>query len=227
MTKIRVACVVLAVVLFSLSSATLAGGVEAVFYEAGTMAVGMFTNTVGAAVTGLHIEFDCKVTIVNKVEFGGYLPLLGELTGTAFDFAGGGLVASGTVELDWEPVEARPSLVQWISGTAPVGTPYFTSIEVLGRLLGEGIVMVREANPELLAAAFEQFFATNAEFFGALEESLGISLQESLMPIIMAAPAEAIANFFNTIIGMLGVTTLDEVLQGDVDFSALFALLGL
>jgi hypothetical protein len=227
MTKIRVACVVLAVVLFSLSSAALAGGVEAVFYEAGTMTVGMFTNTVGAAVTGLHIEFDREVTIVNKVEFGGYLPLLGELAGTAFDFAGGGLVANGAVELDWEPAEARPSLVQWISGTAPVGTPYFTSIEVLGRLLGEGIVMVREANPELLAAAFEQFFTTNAEFFGALEESLGMSLQESLMPIIMAAPAEAIANFFNTIVGMLGVTTLDEVLQGDVDFSALFALLGL
>lgn len=227
MTKIRVACVVLAVVLFSLSSAALGEGVEAVFYGAGTMTVGMFTNTVGEAVTGLHVEFDREVTIANKVEFGGYLPLLGELTGTAFDFAGGGLVANGTVELDWEPAEARPSLVQWISGTAPVGTPYFTSIEVLGRLLGEGIVMVREANPELLAAAFEQFFAANAEFLGTLEESLGMSLQESLMPIIMAAPAEAIANFFNTIVGMLGVTTLDEVLQGDVDFSALFALLGL
>ena len=47
------------------------------------------------------------------------------------------------------------------------------------------------------------------------------------MPISMSAPAEAIANFFNTLGGMLGVTTLDEVLHGDLDFSTLFALLGL
>jgi hypothetical protein len=52
-------------------------------------------------------------------------------------------------------------------------------------------------------------------------------IQDSLMPIIMSAPAEAIGNFFNTIVGMLGVSTLDEVVQGDVDFSSLLALLGL
>ena len=47
------------------------------------------------------------------------------------------------------------------------------------------------------------------------------------MPVIMASPAEGIENFFNTIIGMLGVTDLSDVVAGDVNFGALFALLGL
>ena len=226
MVKIRFVWVVLGMVLFGLSGMALAGGVDVALYDAGTMTVGMFTNTVGEAVTGLHIEFDCEVTILNKIELGGYLPAVGEMTGTAFDFAGGDLVSWGTVELDWEPVEATPVLVQWISGTSPVGAPYFTSVEILGRLLGEGIVAVREANPDLLMATFGQFFADNEEYFAELGESLGMSLQDSLMPIIMAAPAEGITNFFNTIIGMLGVTTLDQLLGGDVDFSTLLALLG-
>jgi hypothetical protein len=73
----------------------------------------------------------------------------------------------------------------------------------------------------------EQFFAANEEFFKMLEQSLGMSLQESLMPVILTAPAEGIENFFNTLVGMLGVTTLEELLQGQVDLSALLALLGL
>ena len=47
------------------------------------------------------------------------------------------------------------------------------------------------------------------------------------MPIIMSSPAEGIENFFNTVIGMLGVTSLDDLLNGPVDFSALLALAGL
>ncbi len=227
MVKIRCAWVALGLCVVGLSAAVLAGGVEVAFYGAGTTTVGMFTNTVGAAVTGLHIEFDQEVTIANKVEFGGYLPALTPLTGDTFDFAGGELVADGAVELDWEPADAQPTLIMWMSGERPVGTPYFTTLDKLGFLLGQGIVHVREANPELLAATLEQFFAANAEFFAMLEESLGMSLQESLMPIIMTAPAEGIENFFNTLVGMLGVTTLDELLQGDVDLSALLALLGL
>jgi len=229
MTKIGVVWVVLVVAVAALSGVVLAGagGVDVAFYEAGTTMVGMFTNTVGAAVTGLHIEFDQEVTILNKVEFGGYLAPVGELTGTAFDFVGEELVAGGMVELDWEPAEAAPVLVIWLSGSSAVGRPYFTTLDKLGWRLGQGIVHVREANPALLSATFEQFFATNEEFFTALEESLGMSLQESLMPIIMTAPAEAIENFFNTLVGMLGVTTLDELLQGDVDLTALLGLLGL
>ncbi len=227
MAKIRCAWVMLALCVVGLSAAVLAGGVEVAFYEAGTATVGMFTNTVGAAVTGLHIEFDQEVTIVNKVEFGGYLPAIGPLTGNAFDFAGGELVVGGVVELDWEPAGATPILVQWISGTVPVGSPYFTTLPVLGRLLGEGIVMLREQIPGLLSATLEQFFTANVEFFKMLEESLGMSIQESLMPIILTAPAEGIENFFNTLVGMLGVTTLEELLQADVDLSALLALVGL
>jgi FMN-dependent NADH-azoreductase len=54
-----------------------------------------------------------------------------------------------------------------------------------------------------------------------------MSLADSLMPIIMASPAEGIENFFNTIMGMLGVTALTEVTAGSVNFGALFALLGI
>jgi len=54
-----------------------------------------------------------------------------------------------------------------------------------------------------------------------------MSLQDSLMPIIMSAPAEGIQNFFNTIVGMLGVTSIEDLLQGAVDFSALLGALGL
>jgi hypothetical protein len=42
----------------------------------------------------------------------------------------------------------------------------------------------------------------------------------------MSAPAEGISNFFNTLIGMLGATSIEDVLEGDVDFSALMVLLG-
>ena len=218
---------VLGLFLLVLSATAFAGGVEIATYEASRATAGLITNTVGEAVTGLHIEFDQEVTIVNKIEFGGYLPLLGEMTGTSFDFAGGELVAGGMIELDWEPAGATPVLIQWISGISPIGAPYFTTVEVMGRLLGAGIVAARENDPAQLQAAFAQFFADNAEFFVSVSESLGMSLADSLMPIIMTAPAEGIANFFNTLVGMLGATSLEDVTQGSVNFAALFALLGI
>jgi hypothetical protein len=218
---------VLGLLLFGLSGVVFASGVGIALYGTGKISVGMFHNTVGAPVTGLHIEFDQEVTIVNKVEFGGFLPALGELTGTSFDFAGGELAAGGTLELDWQPTEAMPVLVQWLSGVYPAGAPYFTTLDVLGRLLGQGIVVLREQDPALLAATFEAFFALNEEFFVGLEQSLGMSLRDSLLPVIMSAPAEGIQNFFNTMLGMLGVTTLEELLQGDVDLSPLLALVGM
>lgn len=218
---------VLGLFLLVLSATAFAGGVEIATYEASGATAGLITNTVGEAVTGLHIEFDQEVTIVNKIEFGGYLPLLGEMTGTSFDFAGGELVAGGMIELDWEPAGATPVLIQWISGISPIGAPYFTTVEVMGRLLGAGIVAARENDPARLQAAFAQFFVDNAEFFVSVSESLGMSLADSLMPIIMTAPAEGIANFFNTLVGMLGATSLEDVTQGSVNFAALFALLGI
>jgi hypothetical protein len=156
---------------------------------------------------------------------------MGPLTGTTFDFYGS-LIDGGTVQIYVTPATAAPALAQWLTtdalgNRAPLGTPYFTSIKILGRLFGIGIVAVREANPDALVAAFGQFFADNAAYLAGLSESLGMSLADSLMPIIMASPAEGIENFFNTIMGMLGVTALTEVTAGSVNFGALFALLGI
>jgi len=204
-----------------------AGGVSVALYPAGDYTVGLFTNTTGSSVIGLHIEFDQPVTITNKVEVGGYLPASGELSGDTFDFIGGTLAALGTIELDWQPAAAKPALIQWIGESGPVGTPYFTTLDALGKLLGEGIVRLREQHPDQLQQAFAKFFADNADYFAALSESLGMPLQQSLMPIIMSAPAEGIANFFNTLVGSLGATNLDQVLHGDVDFTALLQALGL
>jgi hypothetical protein len=227
MVKMRFAWVLVGLVLLFACGAGLAKGVEVSFYAAGDATVGMFANAAGTAVTGLHIEFDREVTITNKVEFGGYLPALGAATGATFDFNGGSLVANGGVELDWKPAEARPTLFMWMNVDRPVGTPYFTTIDKLGWLLAEGIVHLREANPAALQAALAQFFADNGEFFGMLSASLGMNLQETLLPVIMTAPAEGIQNFFNTMIGMLGVTDLQGLLTSQVNLSALLTLLGL
>ena len=195
-------------------------------YVAGDTAVWLFNNTTGIDVTGLLLEFDEEVTIVNKVEFGGAMVPMEGMTGTAFTLVGD-LVANGTLELDWQPATAVPTFAVWLSGESMAGKPYFTSIAKLGYLFGQGIVALREANPAALNAAFEQFFLDNEEYLAGLATSLGMDLQTSLMPIIMTAPAEGIENFFNTIVGMLGVTTLEGVLEGGIDFSALFAALGL
>ena len=200
-------------------------------YVAGDAGVWFFYNTTGETANILHLEFEQEVTISNKLEFGGALAPLGPLTGTSFDFLGS-LVKNGMVQLYVEPATAVPALAQWlkmdeVGNTIPIGSPYFTSIAVLGRLFGIGIVAVREANPAALVAAFEQFFADNAAYLAGLSESLGMSLADSLMPIIMESPAEGIENFFNTIMGMLGVTSLTEVVAGSVNWGALFTVLGM
>jgi len=195
-------------------------------YVAGSTAVWLFNNTSGADVTGLQLEFDQEVTIVNKVELGGAVTSLGPLTGTTFTLVGG-LVSNGTLELDWQPANAVPTFAIWLSGERAVGKPFFTTIAKLGYLFGVGIVGVREANPEALAAGFAQFFADNEDYLAGLSATLGMSLADSLMPIIMASPAEGIENFFNTIMGMLGITSLSEVVGGDVNWGALFTMLGM
>jgi len=192
----------------------------------GPVALWLLNNTTGATVTGLQIEFDQAVTIVTSNAIGGNLVPAQGTTGSAFTFVGE-LVSQGTLPLEWQPATAKPTFIMWLSGTRAVGTPYFTTIEKLGYLFGQGIVYVRQANPAALNAAFAQFFADNAAYFVQLSQSLGMSLQDSLLPIIMSAPAEGIQNFFNTIVGMLGVTDLQSLVGGSVNFSALFALLGL
>lgn len=200
-------------------------------YGAGDAAVWFFNNTTGETANILHLEFEQEVTISNMLAIGGNLVPMGPLTGTVFDFAGA-LTKGGTFQIYLEPATAVPALAQWLKmdeagNTIPIGSPYFTSVAVLGRLFGIGIVAVREANPAALVAAFEQFFADNAAYLAGLSESLGMSLADSLMPIIMESPAEGIENFFNTIMGMLGVTDLAAVVTGSVDWGALFAVLGM
>ncbi len=226
--KMRLVWLVAVVAVLLTCGQALAGGVGLSFFSGvGGETVCMLANTTGVAVTGLHIEFDRDVTLANKVEFGGYLPALGGASGATFDFNGGGLVAGGVVELDWTPAEAKPTLIMWMNGPRPVGTPYFTTIDKLGWLLAQGIVGVRQADPAKLQAAMTQFFTDNAVFFGGLSQALGMDLQQTLLPVIMNSPAEAIQNFFNTMIGMLGVTDLQGLLQSQVNLSALLNLLGL
>jgi hypothetical protein len=200
-------------------------------YNAGDATVWYFNNTNGETANILHLEFEQEVTLSSIIPFGGQLVAMGPLTGTTFDFYGS-LIDGGTVQIYVTPATAVPALAQWLTtdalgNRAPLGTPYFTSINVLGRLFGIGIVAVREANPAALVGAFGQFFADNAEYLAGLSASLGMSLADSLMPIIMASPADGIENFFNTIMGMLGVTSLTEVVTGGVNWGALFAVLGI
>ena len=209
---------------FAASAAVVAPWID--MYVAGDTAVWLFNNTAGMDVTGIQIEFDQEVTIINKVEFGGALMPLGPLTGTEFTLVGS-LVNYGTLELDWQPANAVPTFVVWLSGERGVGKPFFTSLQKLGYLFGIGIVHLRESDPAALGAAFEQFFTDNAAYLAGLSESLGMSLADSLMPIIMASPAEGIENFFNTIMGMLGVTSLADAVTGSVDWSSLFVALGM
>mgnify|MGYP005838451907 CR=1 FL=1 len=199
-------------------------------HMAGGTAVWFFNNTTEETATILHLEFEQEVTISNYITVGGGMVPMGALTGTTFDFAGQ-VVKYGTLQIDLA-LGAVPALAQWLKmdelgNTVPIGSPFFTSLNVLGRLFGMGIVALRESDPAALGAAFEQFFADNADYLTGLSESLGMSLADSLMPIIMASPAEGIENFFNTIMGMLGVTSLADAVTGDVDWTALFVALGM
>ncbi len=192
----------------------------------GEVALWFLNNTTGGTITGLQIEFDQPVTIVSSNAVGGNLVPMQGTSGTAFTFLGS-LVNYGTLPLEWEPATANPTFILWLVGERAVGTPYFTTLDKLGYLFGVGIVHLREANPAALNAAFGQFFADNGAYFAELSQALGMSLQDSLLPIIMSAPAEGIQNFFSTIVGMLGVTDLQGLLGGGVNFSSLLTALGL
>ena len=201
-------------------------GVDMTLFESSKKAVATMSNTMGETVTGLHIAFDRTVTITNKIEIGGYLPALSEGTGTAFDFGGGELVAWGTVEISWTPVEARPTIIQWLSEGGPVGQPYRALPQMLGRQLSEGIIAARTGDPESLTRALNRFFADNEELVAICHQSLGVSLPEWLPPLLMTSPPAGIENFFNALIETSGAVSPAELCRGDgVDFSALFALL--
>ena len=184
-----------------------------------------FNNLTGDTANVLHLEFDQEVTVTYYLAVGGMPMLAGEATGTSMDFVGC-MINYSELYVVWEPITAFPVYAQWLVGERPTGTPFVGSIAVLGRLFGQGIAHAREADPAGLLAAFDQFFADNVEYLAGLSASLGMSLADSLMPVILDAPAEGIENFFNTIVGMLGVASLEEVIGGEMNFSALFAFLG-
>ena len=226
MIRCRSVWVVLGVLLLA-SVAGLAQSVDVTPNVVHDTAIWFFTNNSPAvAVTGLQLEFDEEVTITQVFPIGGFGQLAGPASGTSF-LVLGDLLVGGAYWISWQPASAVPSLSLWLSGEKPVGAPYFTTVAKLGYLFGQGIVHLRETAPDALRAAFNQFFADNAAYLAGLAESTGLDLATSLMPIIMASPAEGIENFFNTIVGMLGVTTLEGVLTGGIDFTALFAALGM
>ncbi|MEW5826938.1 MAG: hypothetical protein AB1778_08935 [Candidatus Bipolaricaulota bacterium] len=186
----------------------------------------LLNNTLGQTVTGVQVEFGEPVTLLSSNAIGGGLIPLQGTAGSSFTFVGE-LVPYGTLPLEWTPASAVPTFITWLDGERAIGTPYFTTVDKLGYLLGAGIVYMREADPATLAAAFQKFFTDNQAYLATVSQSLGMDLATSLMPIIMSAPAEGIQNFFNTIVGMLGVTSLEDLLGGAVDFSSLLALLGM
>ena len=148
-------------------------------YPTAESAIRTFHNETGMDVTGIHLEFEEEVTIISRFDVGGILMELGPQTGTTFDYYGS-IVSEGTVIFEWQPMTAVPALVTWMNGETPAGAPFFTSLAVLGRLFGQGIVAVREAAPEMLNAAFEQFFADNGEYLAGLSASLGMEARVPL-----------------------------------------------
>lgn len=226
MFKKRLLVVLALVAAMSLSTVAAVDYIVPLTNPDGDIALWLLNNTTGAPVTGIQIEFSEPVTIVSSNAIGGNLVPLQGTSGAAFTFVGD-LVSYGTFPIEWTPASAQPTFIVWLSGSRAVGTPYFTTIDKLGYLFGIGIVYMRQADPAALQGAFAQFFADNGAYFAQLSQSLGMSLADSLLPVILSAPAEGIQNFFNTIVGMLGVTSLDGLLGGDVDFSALFKVLGL
>jgi hypothetical protein len=231
----RRAVVGVAIGILCLGASVVAQDLGLATLDAGAQIVGVFTNLTGEEVTGLHVEFGlgANVTILQKLELGGFLMAVGPETGRVFDFAGGSLVPYGEIYLEWDQPDAMPIFAQWLSGTEPVGAPFVVldawlptlSVEAFGTLLANAIVGAREANPAALMAAFDAFFLANEEYFAGLEETLGMPLAASLMPVIQSAPPEGIVNFFVTLTNMLGVASVPELLQGDVDFMALLQLL--
>jgi hypothetical protein len=85
-----------------------------------------------------------------------------------------------------------------MNGVQPTGSLTYHA-RSLGYLFGQGIVHLRQADPAALNAAFAEFFADNGAYFAQLSQALGMSLQDSLLPIIMSAPARE-SELFNTIV---------------------------
>lgn len=109
----------LAIALLSVSAnatGSQGGGLDVVMYQSGDIGGALLTNLVSCGMTGIHVEFDQPVTLVSKLEIGGYLPTVVSAAATAFDLGGGSLTSGGTLDLGWSPASATLVLVR---GTWP------------------------------------------------------------------------------------------------------------
>jgi hypothetical protein len=171
----------------------------------------------------LVVEFDQPVSLVGVVEVGGKLENLGGSEGMAFQFAGN-LLPSGWVELRWEPATAQVALFQWLSDGQPVGLPYFTTLPAFLKVMVQGLVALRERDPEWFLDLLEAFFAANPELQEILAEA-GIP-PAMMIASLSAAPPEGILNLLTTLVEGFGITTLEEF-QAALDLTPILEALGL
>lgn len=206
------------------ASVAVGQAVEIKVFTAGARTVYWFGNGTGKAVDGLRIVFDGPVTLTGKVEvFGGLQNVTGTNQGVEFLFQGK-LSPRGFVELRWEPAGAKPVLVMWLSGGRPTGMPYVTSVQALIKVLAEGLVGLRDADPGAFTTLLETFFTTNPTLATSLGQ-LGLSPQV-LTGMLMVAPADGIENLLLTLVTSFGLDTVEKFM-GALDWSLIFQALGL
>jgi len=192
-------------------------------FAVGTRAIWWFGNVTGKAVDGLRIAFDGPVTLTGKVEvFGGFQNVTGTNTAAEFLFQGK-LAPGGFVELRWEPADAKPVLVMWLSGGKPAGMPYVTTVPALIKVLAGGLVTLRDADPQAFTALLTEFFTVNTTLATSLGQ-LGLSPQ-ILTGMLMVAPAEGIENLLLTLVSSFGLDTVEKFM-GALDWSLIFKALG-
>ncbi|MCX7750583.1 MAG: hypothetical protein N2320_03380 [Candidatus Bipolaricaulota bacterium] len=209
--------------LFLLGGVALGQAVQVKVFTAGPRTVYWFGNGTGKAVDGLRIMFDGPVTLTGKLEvFGGLTNVTGTSQGTEFLFQGK-LAPAGFVELRWEPAGAKPVLAMWLSGGKPAGMPYVTSVPALIKVLAEGLVALRTADPGAFSKLLETFFTTNPNLARSLGQ-LGLTPQV-LTGMLMVAPADGIENLLLTLVSSFGLDTVDKFM-GALDWSLIFKALG-
>ncbi len=216
------AFVVLGLVL-SLGTLAWAQAVEMRFFPTEARTVAWFLNKTGKAVTGLKIEFDQPVTLVGKLEIGGGFKVLAGGTDATELVLGGSLVKDGFVELRWQPAAARPVLVVWLVDGRAAGRPYFGSLPALIKVLAESLVALRDASPQAFSELLTTFFATNPKLADSLK-LLGLT-PELLTAMVLASPAEGIANLLMTLAASFKLDTVEAFL-GALDWSPIFQALG-
>ncbi len=193
-------------------------------FTGGTQAVYWFGNGTGKAVDGFRVVFDGPVALTGKVEvFGGLTNVTGTNEGIEFLFQGK-LAPMGFVELRWEPAGAKPVLAMWLSGGRPAGMLYATSVQALIKVLAEGLVGLREADPGAFTTLLETFFATNPTLATSLGQ-LGLTPQV-LTGMLLVAPADGIENLLLTLVSSFGLDTVEKFM-GALDWSLIFGALGL